>query len=222
MLSPALHYEPGEFFDEAVSPSGEPRDGYDEILEAVASEPPGALAERVAAAIGRMGATFTHEDEDEEFPVCPIPRVLCRSEWTKIERGLAQRARALNAFIADVYGDREIVRAGVIASHVVSGADHFEPAMTRIEVPGGHAPVIGFDLVRGADGQFLVLEDNLRTPSGLAYAAAARRAVESQFPLSAGRRVPFDPSFEPLRRVLEEAAGGVDEPRVALLSDGPA
>jgi uncharacterized circularly permuted ATP-grasp superfamily protein len=91
-----------------------------------------------------------------------------------------------------------------------------------IAQPGGPAPVIGFDLVRGMDGELRVLEDNLRTPSGLAYAVAVRRAVEAQFPIEARGRMPLDPCFEPLRMVLAEAAGGIDNPRIALLTDGAA
>jgi uncharacterized circularly permuted ATP-grasp superfamily protein len=101
------------------------------------------------------------------------------------------------------------------------GADHFEPAVTGIEQPGGPAPIIGFDLVRGKDGRLRVLEDNLRTPSGLAYAAAVRRAVDAEFPLSPGGRLELDQSFESLRLALTEAAGGIEEPRIALLTDGP-
>src|SRR4051794_33941490 len=216
----ARRYEPGEFYDEAVTPAGEARAGYGEILDAVDDQRCADLADRVAAAISRMGASFGSCDDAGDFPVCPIPRLIPLAEWQQIERGLAQRARALNAFIADVYGDREIVRAGLIGSHIVSGADHFEPAVTGVEPPGGHAPGVGFDLVCGAGGQFRVLEDNLRTPSGLAYAAAVRRAVEIQFPHEARRRVPFDPTFEPLRAVLEEAAGGTEDPFIVLLTDG--
>src|SRR3954469_10196392 len=217
----ATRYEPGDFYDEAVTPDGEARAGYGEILDAVDSEHCGALADRVADAISRMGACFGSCEDGGEFPVCPIPRLIALSEWREIERGLAQRARALNAFITDVYGDREIVSAGLIASHVLGGADYYRAAVGGPGAPGGHAPVIGFDLVRGADGRFRVLEDNLRTPSGLAYAAAVRRAVEREFPLTASRRLPLDPSFEPLRLVLAEAAGGIEDPRIALLTDGP-
>lgn len=211
-------YDPGDFFDEAVDPLGRPRPGYEDILCALAECDPAELSRRVEAAIDRMGATFEGGGNDE-FVVCPVPRLIAESEWTQIERGLAQRARALNAFIADVYADREIVRAGVIASHVIAGADHFEPAMTGVMQPGGPAPIVGFDLVRGADGEMRVLEDNLRTPSGLAYSAAVRAAVEKIFP-AAERRRPLDPSFEPLRLALLEAAGGVEDPHIALLTDG--
>ena len=215
-----LAYEPGDFYDEAVDPLGRPRPGYERVLDALARAEPAQLAERVDAAIARMGATFGGGGTDA-LAVCPIPRLVQAEEWASIERGLAQRTRALNAFIADVYGDRQIVSAGVIGAHVIAGADHFEPAMAGVQQPGAPAPVVGFDLVRGIDGRLRVLEDNLRTPSGLAYAAAARRAVEQHFPLGARRRTAYDPSFEPLRRALAEAAGGIEDPRLALLTDGP-
>jgi uncharacterized circularly permuted ATP-grasp superfamily protein len=215
-----LWYDPADFFDEALDTAGQPRPGYERVLGALAEAEPAELAARVAEAMCRMGATFG-DDDSSAFRVCPIPRLIPASEWIAVERGLAQRAQALSAFIRDVYGDREIVRAGVIGSHVISGADHYEPAMTGLEQPGGPAPIIGFDLVRGADGTLRVLEDNLRTPSGLAYSAAIRRAVESQFPLAPRTRAPLDPSFEPLRAALTAAAGGVEDPHIALLSDGP-
>lgn len=214
-----LAYEAGDFFDEAVDELGHPRPGYEHVLGALAETEPTQLLAGVDAAIQRMGATFG--DDGDLLPVCPIPRLIHAPEWSLVERGLSQRAQALNAFISDVYGDREIVRAGVIGAHVIAGADHFEPAAVGLQRPGSPAPIVGFDLVRGADGRFRVLEDNLRTPSGLAYAAAVRRAVESEFPLTASRRLPLDLSFEPLRLVLAEAAGGIEDPRIALLTDGP-
>jgi uncharacterized circularly permuted ATP-grasp superfamily protein len=139
-----------------------------------------------------------------------------------LETGLSQRARALNAFLADVYADREIVRAGVIPADAISSADHFEPAMQGVEVPAGHAPIIGFDLVRGNDGQFVVLEDNLRTPSGLAYASALRHAVAAEFdPGSQLDRLSVDPCFGVIGNVLSTAPGLRPDANVVLLSDGP-
>jgi uncharacterized circularly permuted ATP-grasp superfamily protein len=208
------------YYDEAVDSAGRPRPGYREVLDALATTQPGELQRRVCAAVRQMGMTFG-DDEGHVLTVCPIPRLIHDEEWALLQRGLAQRAQALNAFIADVYGDQEIIRAGLIGSQVIAAADHFEPAMAGVSPPGGYAPIIGFDLVRGSDGQLRVLEDNLRTPSGFAYSVAVRRAVESEFPLTARRRIPLDPSFGPLRQLLSEAAGGIEHPRAALLSDGP-
>jgi uncharacterized circularly permuted ATP-grasp superfamily protein len=217
-----LDYEPGDWFDEAVDPSGRPRPGYGEVLRALTQTDPSLLSERVTMAMDRLGATFGDGEARVLFPVCPIPRLLAASEWQRLERGLTQRARALNEFIADVYGEREIVRAGVIGPHVIAGADHYEPAVAGLAPRGGPAPIIGFDLVRGSDGELRVLEDNLRTPSGLAYSIAVRRAVESQFPFAPERRLPTEPALEALRIVFTEAAGGIEDPRVAVLTDGRA
>jgi uncharacterized circularly permuted ATP-grasp superfamily protein len=212
-------YAASDFYDEAIDATGRPRPGYAELLEAVAEVGPERLAARVSDVVERIGVTFG--EDGAAFRICPIPRVIAADEWARLDRGLAQRARALNAFIADVYADRDIVSAGVIGAHVIAGADHFEPAMVGVGLAGGHAPVVGFDLVRGADGSLRVLEDNLRTPSGLAYSAVARRAVEAQLSSLPVRRKPLDPAFTPLRLALEEAAGGIEDPRIAVLTDGP-
>src|SRR3954462_6323517 len=140
-------YDPGEFFDEAVDPVGRARPGYESVLRVVAESEPAELADRVEQAMCRMGATFGDDDADA-FPVCPIPRLIHAGEWEFLERGLAQRAQALNAFITDVYSERQIVRAGLVGGHIVAGADHFDPAMMGLPQPGGPAPIIGFDLVR--------------------------------------------------------------------------
>src|SRR3954453_9940023 len=119
-----------EYYDEARDSAGEPRPEYAELLDVLAAVKPAELSSRVDAAMERMGATFG--PQDSAFPVCPIPRLIPKSEWVVLERGLAQRARALNSFIVDVYGDREIGRAGVLPLHVIAGADHFEPAMVGV------------------------------------------------------------------------------------------
>jgi carboxylate-amine ligase len=143
------------------------------------------------------------------------------AEWAWLETALAQRARALNAFIADVYADQRIVSAGVIGLQRIRGAGHFEPAIEGVEVSEGHAPVVGFDLVRGADGKLRVLEDNLRTPSGLGYASAVRSAVTSAHGNAPRLAYPLDDCFHALRRFLFSAAYCAGDPEVALLSDGP-
>ena len=223
LVDSSLTYEPlGDFYDEAVDPDGLTRPGYDEVLGVVAREGADELKLRVDRTMRRLGATFKAEDEAVAFPVCPVPRLIAAAEWGWLERALAQRARALNAFIADVYADRTIVSDGVVPADVIMSADHFEPAMIGVPHPAGHAPVAGFDLVRGVDGTLRVLEDNLRTPSGLAYSAAVRRAVASQFPPTAALRRPLDPAFQALKRVLQDAAGGRDDAAIALLTDGPA
>jgi uncharacterized circularly permuted ATP-grasp superfamily protein len=157
------------------------------------------------------------------FVYDPVPRVFPRDEWEALEPGLAQRVRALNAFIADAYGPRRMVAAGRVPERAIEAADHFEPAMCGLSAPGvPHAAVAGLDLVRDASGEILVLEDNLRTPSGLAYYAAARDVVDAALPDAAlPERRPADVGFEALRRALRAAAPQVDDPHVVLLTDGP-
>ena len=181
----------------------------------------GGARETVRRKLEATGASFGAAAEP--FVVDPVPRIIERSEWHHLGAALAQRASALNAFIADIYGDGSIIRAGEVPARVVSGAEHFEPAMIGAEL--GHAPatVIGFDVVRGADGLLKVLEDNLRTPSGLAYAEAARYACDSWLDEHVGsRRRTLDPAFATLGEALRAAApDGRGDANVILLSDGP-
>ena len=192
------------------------------------------MAELVDADLDRISQTVQGNLRDRDvnfgtregprpFHVDAIPRVLEAAEWNGLAFGMVQRARALNRFIRDVYGDREIVKSGRVPERVITSADHFEPELVGLDAPGGHAPVIGFDLVRGADGRFGVLEENLRTPSGLSYSDAAREAVDEAAPFHPpGTRRALAPSFESLGKAIREAApGGGGDPSAALLSDGP-
>ena len=165
---------PSRSFDEAVDADGSVRPASRGALAALA----GHDLEELAVAVERHGAdegvVFHAAGGDEVFVIDPVPRVLAANEWSRLEAGLAQRVRALNAFVADVYGERRIVAEGVVPQRVIDGAQYFEPGMQGVEPPGGlWIGIAGLDLVRDADGRFLVLEDNVRTPSGFAYAAAA-------------------------------------------------
>ena len=216
-------YRPGRFFDEALLPDGLPRPHYAELLEGLRGLELPVLAARVRDDLRSRGVSFGGAEGTRLFAVDPVPRLLERREWKLVERGIAQRARALNAFIADAYDERRIVAAGLISARTIESADHFEPWMLGVPVPGGHAPVVGLDIVRDARGELIALEDNLRTPSGMTYAAAARRAVDRALPLSPPHgRLDLDTSFEALGRALRRAApGGDGDPSIALLTDGP-
>ncbi|HEX2358385.1 MAG TPA: circularly permuted type 2 ATP-grasp protein [Solirubrobacterales bacterium] len=213
-----------EFYDEALTETGSPRPPYAGLMGELAEADLGAIAERTREGLDRRGVSFgTAEGGPAPFHVDPVPRVLEAAEWHGLVLGMRQRARAVNAFIADAYGDRRIVEAGVLPARVIEGAEGFEPGLMGVEIHGRHAPVVGFDLVRGADGRFRALEENARTPSGLAYAAAARVAVDEALGFDpAEARLAVAPAFEALRRVIRGAApeGGGD-PSAALLSDGP-
>jgi uncharacterized circularly permuted ATP-grasp superfamily protein len=155
------------------------------------------------------------------FPLDPMPRVIAAEDWQHLKVGLAQRVKALNAFVADAYGPREMVKAGVIPARVIKTATHYEPAMRGVQPPGGQwIGIAGLDLVRDAGGEFLVLEDNLMTPSGFAYAKAARDALLPGLdpPASAAPR-----SHAELPRLLAGALGSAspagDAPNVVVLTD---
>ena len=174
------------------------------------------LQARVGKTLEERDVTFAHE----RFTIDPVPRVIPAQEWNELERGLTQRVRALSRFVEDVYGERRIVQAGVVPERVIESADHYEPAMRGAPLPAGGAIVVaGLDIVRNQSGRFMVLEDNVRTPSGLAYAVAAREALDACLPAPEGRRG-LDGAFELLGRALRAASDRPD-PTVVLLSDGP-
>jgi len=148
--------------------------------------------------------------------------VIAAAEWEVVESGLGQRVRALNRFTADVYGERRIVREGVVPERVIESADYYEPGMQGVRPPGDlWIGIAGLDLVRDADGRFLVLEDNVRTPSGFAYAAAARRAVAAHLEVSASDHPrKLDALPEMIWHALRAAAVTDASPRAVLLTDG--
>ena len=157
------------------------------------------------------------------FPLDPVPRVLPGAEWDELKVGLAQRVKALSAFVADAYGARRIVQAGVLPARVIETAEHFEPQMRGIEPPGGMwVGIAGLDLVRDPSGEFLVLEDNVMTPSGFGYAAAAREAVTGALELVDGERPrSYDEVPDLLSGALHAAAAGDGDPYLIVLTEGP-
>jgi uncharacterized circularly permuted ATP-grasp superfamily protein len=205
------------FHDEAFHHGGAPRAHYEQVLRSLDEAELEQLEAGSAGAVRDRGAYFGRSDA---FAVDPIPRVFDAAEWGALERGLAQRVRALNAFLDDVYADRRAVSEGAIPSRVIETADHFEPWMCGVPVTGARITVAGLDVVRDANGRFAVLEDNVRTPSGLAYAEVARDVVGGL--LDAPAADGFGTAYEFLGEALRAAAPeGVDDPSVVLLTDGP-
>jgi uncharacterized circularly permuted ATP-grasp superfamily protein len=184
------------------------------------------LPGRVSRTLKRAGVRFSSVEGDLEFYVDPVPRVITAADWEPVKRGLAQRVRALNAFVADVYGEQRIVAEGIVPPEVVRSADYYEPAMRGIKPPGGvWIGVAGLDLVRDHDGEWLVLEDNVRTPSGFAYLHATRRALLEHIAVSPDARPrPLDGEIDlladTLRAVSPESARGHRAPQAAVLTDG--
>jgi uncharacterized circularly permuted ATP-grasp superfamily protein len=213
-------YDPGIYFDEGVAADGTIRPAYRDVMDALQGDPSGALAE-ARRLVREREIQFGKGEAKQDFFLDPIPRIIAAEEWAELERGLAQRARALNALLADVYGEQRIVSEGVVPERVVNGAEYLEPEMNGL-VGDNAAPVIGFDLVRDRDGRFLVLEDNSRTPSGMAYAVAARQVSDELLGESSRSAQPVDAVFGWLGEAMREAApGGLDDPAMVVLSDGP-
>jgi len=209
----------GGNFDEAFAETGAPRPPYAELFGALAQQDLVALRERVRSNVAAAGLQF---GPNREIPVDPVPRLIEAAEWEALEPGLLQRARALNAFVADAYGAQRIFDAGVVPRRLLETSDGYEPVMQGLLDAGPPpATVAGLDLVRDEQGSFRVLEDNLRMPSGACYALAVREVVAPEIPTKAQPR-PLEGYLEKMRAALIGAAPtGRGEPAVAILSDGP-
>ena len=199
-VEPLAHYEiPAGCWDEYVDEQGAPRPHVGSLIATLKRLGPEALSaagQRRDRIFIQQGITFEiagtdGEPRDRPFPLDLVPRVLPADEWRTIKRGLAQRIRALNAFVDDVYHAHEIVRAGIVPWSLVVSRPSFARPVHGVRPPGGvYCHVSGCDLVRGGDGRWLVLEDNVRTPSGISYVLENRVAMTRLMPeLFAGNRV---------------------------------
>ncbi|WP_371409081.1 carboxylate--amine ligase/circularly permuted type 2 ATP-grasp protein [Micromonospora zamorensis] len=172
------------------------------------------------------GVTFSVAGEASTrlFPVDLVPRVVPAADWRTLRTGLVQRARALDAFLRDVYADRAVVADGVVPAWVVESSPGLRPTGALMGRRGTRAQVSGTDLVRDPDGGWYVLEDNLRVPSGIGYAVQNRRltqAVLPELPVPADL-LPADETPAMLYRALVAAApAAADDPAVVVLSSGP-
>jgi uncharacterized circularly permuted ATP-grasp superfamily protein len=212
--------------------SKSPRSACTNITKTLLSMPPAKLLEVCARAeimFRRMGVTFNVYGEqrgvERIFPFDPIPRVIDAETWTALEAGLIQRLRALNAFVGDVYGEGAIMKDGIIPRDLVLGCPQFRRAAVGIKPPlGNFVTVGGIDIVRGADGRFMVLEDNVRTPSGVSYVIENRVVMTRLMPdlirASQVRSVERYPA-DLLQSLSEMAPHGNSRPTIALLTPGP-
>jgi len=224
-------YEVGDFFDEMFSKEGCARSAAQPLAKVIANLPLQELEIRQRAAeraLLQMGITFNVYGEEagveKIFPFDLVPRIVPATEWSFIERGLKQRIQALNLFINDLYHKQQIIKDGIIPKEIIFSAKSY-----RKECVGWNPPrdiwchITGTDLVRHSDGQFYVLEDNLRCPSGVSYVLENRQIMKQLFPqlFSASRIRPVSDYPLKLRDMLEYLApDGATTPRVVLLTPG--
>ncbi|MCC6720197.1 MAG: circularly permuted type 2 ATP-grasp protein [Acetobacteraceae bacterium] len=209
-----------------------PRAPYRTLFDWLLRQTPSGIRAKQAEAdaiFRRLGITFavygSAESNERLIPFDLIPRVIAAAEWRFLERGIEQRVRALNAFLHDIYHRQEIVRAGRIPSDLVNGNDAFLPQMMGFDPPRGvYSHIIGTDIVRTSEDGFFVLEDNLRTPSGVSYMLENRETMMHLFPemFAAHRVAPVERYPELLRQTLQSVApAGCDgDPTVAVLTPG--
>ena len=180
----------------------------------------------------RVGITFAvYGEQDEEgsgterlIPFDVVPRIIPAAEWRQLEAGLRQRVRALNRYIHDVYHDQEIVRAGRIPADEIFRNSQYRPEMHGVDVASDiYAHIAGIDVVRAGAGDYYVLEDNLRVPSGVSYMLENRKMMMRLFPDLFGRNRVAPVAHYPdllLENLRSVAPQGVDDPLVVLLSPG--
>jgi uncharacterized circularly permuted ATP-grasp superfamily protein len=187
------------------------------------------LGDRAHEMFLRMGVTFNvygNEDGSERiFPFDPVPRIIPTATWSVIESGLIQRVRALNAFLADIYGESAILKDNVVPRDLIIGSSQFRHAAAGIKPPfNNFVTVAGIDLVRGSDGRFYALEDNVRTPSGVSYVLENRVIMTRLMPelirALKVRSVEQYPS-DLLAALRELSPSGSSDPAVAVLTPGP-
>jgi len=220
-----------DFYNEMYRGSGEVRPHYAEYAQWLAATPPERIAQKRAEAdilFHRVGITFAvYGEEDGKERLIPfdvIPRIIPAAEWRQLADGLRQRVKALNAFLHDIYHEQEIIHAGHIPPEQIFRNAQYRPEMQGVDVPGGiYALIAGIDVVRAGAGEFYVLEDNLRVPSGVSYMLEDRRMMMRLFPELFARYAvePVDHYPDLLLNTLRAVAPvGVADPTVALLTPG--
>jgi len=220
-------YRTGDAFDEMMDPEGSVRPSYQAVYSALSrstSDDLRMIAESLANNYTQAGVTFDVGGVERPFPLDLVPRVIASPEWEIIEAGVAQRVKALEAFLADIYSDARVITDGVIPSQLVTSSTHFHRAVWGIKpVNGVRIHVAGVDLIRNPAGDVRVLEDNVRVPSGVSYVMTNRNAMITAMPEAfANQRIrPVAGYPTRLLTALRKAAPpGVDEPTVVVLTPG--
>ena len=229
--APFQNYWYGAAWDEMFHPGGEPRLHYEPLMRVLEHLPADEIRQKKQAAdlsFLHQGITFTvygkSEGTERIFPHDLIPRILTAAEWSKIELGLTQRITALNEFLRDLYHEQRILNDGVVPRELIASCPHFRREMRGVPVPrGAYVAVAGTDLVRLPSGEFAVLEDNLRVPSGVSYMLTSRQVMKRVFPslLRECQVRPIDHYGAALSSTLRSLAPeGRPEPVIVLLTPG--
>jgi uncharacterized circularly permuted ATP-grasp superfamily protein len=218
-------------YDEMFRGPDDLREHYEPLLDHFSSLPEGELQRRKQAAdlsFLNQGITFTvygrEEGVEQIFPYDLLPRIVTAAEWATVERGLTQRIIALNLFLRDIYNEGRILADGIVPREVVYSCKHFRRQMVGLQVPRNvYVAICGTDLIRTESGEFVVLEDNLRVPSGVSYMLTNRRVMKRIFPQMFRRYNvrPIEQYTQALLGTLRSLAPeGRPEPNIVLLSPG--
>lgn len=224
-------YPQGRAWDEMIGRDGGPRPQYEVMHETLSRLGPTELAERadqLARSYVDQGVTFDYAGEERAFPLDLVPRIIPADEWDVIERGVQQRVKALEAFLADVYTHEgtmpRAVTEGILPWQVIATSKHYHRAVAGLRPSNGvRVHVSGIDLVRDEAGAFRVLEDNARVPSGVSYVISNRRALANTFPEAFARlriRQVQDYPRTLLRALRAAAPDGNPDPTVVVLTPG--
>lgn len=224
-------YDPSGYFDEMSPQTGSLRKPYETFAQRFQQITPEDFDDRLRAvdtAFLRQGITFNVYGDsagtEKIFPFDLMPRIISAKEWEYLERGLIQRITALNLFLHDIYHEQRILKDGVVPPYFVLSAKHFRREFVNFSVPKDiYIHICGSDLIRGGDGQWMVLEDNGRCPSGVSYVLENRRAMKRTFPAmfeSVGVRPVNQYPQELLKMLQYIAPSGVADPTVVLLTPG--
>lgn len=214
-------------FDEMYEGKSKPRESYKmvhEALKAMSREELQGRTESLASSYLAQGVTFDFAGEERPFPLDAVPRVISRSEWAKLEAGIAQRVKALEAFLEDVYGAQAAVRDQIIPAKVITSSAHFLRAAHQVVAANQvRIQVAGIDLIKDEAGVWRVLEDNVRVPSGVSYVISNRRVMAQTLPeLFVSMRVTpvGDYPFQLLKALRAAAPNGIEDPTVVVLTPG--
>ncbi|MBT3146051.1 circularly permuted type 2 ATP-grasp protein [Neptunomonas phycophila] len=224
-------YETNDFFDELVDAKGKPRPSAKKLFEYIEALEPGELEARrqiAEATIQEMGVSFTVYTEegniDRAWPFDIIPRTISADDWKVAEAGLKQRLKVLNMFIDDLYHDQKVIKDGIIPEHIIKDSKNFRPECVGVSPPYGvWAHICGTDLVRDGDGQFYVLEDNLRVPSGVSYMLENRAITKRVLPelFEKDSIQPIDSYTSHLFDTLAALSPrDIEEPEIVVLTPG--